>query len=297
MSNNASLAYALTDAARNIKENRLTIFFSSVTVAFSLSILALFLIIFANLNNVVEGWGDRTHIVAYVKDSSLKLGEDKLYKKMKSLKAVESVQYISKARAKDILKKALKGHEGVLDGVEGNPLPASFEIRLIPSERTPAGIAAVVKTFKSLDWVSDVQYGTEWVEKFSAFLSFLELVLLMIGVFLLAATLFIMSNTIRLTIYARRDEIEVLGLVGASVSYIKLPFFIEGMAAGFLGGLLSFFMLFSVRYILMLKVPVYFSFILVSPLSSYILLGVLLIIGTLIGGLGSLASLGRFLRA
>ncbi len=184
----------------------------------------------------------------------------------------------------------------MLEGVEGNPLPASFEIQLEPEYRSPEGIEAVVDELGKLKWVDDLQYGGEWVEKFSAFVNFMELTALLIGLFLAAATLFIISNTVRLTVYARKDEIEVMRLVGASELYVKTPFFIEGMVAGFVGGVVAFVMLIAVRLLLSIYIPPYFGFVLDNPFSSLSLLIALIFAGIVIGGTGSLVSLGRFLK-
>ncbi|MEE9613498.1 MAG: permease-like cell division protein FtsX [Thermodesulfobacteriota bacterium] len=293
----AGLFYTVTDAARNIRENLATAVLSSFTVGFSLAIFAVFLIAFMNLNAVVETWGDRTHIVAYMKDGTGQKETGKLRAELEGMPGVKSFEYVSRDDALGALREELKGHEGILEGVDLDLLPASFEIRLEESHRTPQGVKETVGKLKGLPSVGDVQYGTEWAEKFTAFLRFIELGALLVGGFLAAATLFIISNTIRLTVYARKDEIEVLRLVGATDGFIKIPFLIEGLVQGFFGGVLATGMVFAGRYVLTANMPPYFDFVLETPFSIPVLFAILVLSGVFMGAVGSLVCLGRFLRA
>ena len=296
MGKSTSIAYTITDGARSIRENLSIMLFSAITVAFTLAICALFLIVFLNLNSVLEKWGQRNHIVVYVKDSAIKKGPDGLRAALKSIAGVEEVRFVSKEAALKELRGGLKGYEGVLEGVEPGLLPASFELRLVKEQRTPEGVAVAVSAVKRLKWVDDVQYAVEWVEKFSSLLKFMELAAFSLGAFLAGATVFIISNTIRLTIYARREEVEVMRLVGASDTFIKVPFFMEGTVSGFVGGVVALGVLLGVRFILSVYIPVHLGFVLDLPSSPLMLLLMLVSAGMLIGGGGSLISLGRFLK-
>lgn len=289
--------YMFSDALRSIRSNLATAVLTAVTLAFSLAIFAFFLIVFMNLNLMAKDLGDRTLIVAYLKDSALALdGIDKLKSDAMRIPGVSSVEFVSKEKALSELKKELKGHEGALEGVDANPLPASFEIKLRDSYKNPDEIKSAVEKLKSMNWVEDIQYSQEWVEKFSAFLRFMEIGAFIIGVFLAAATLFIMSNTIRLTVYARKDEIEIMKLVGASDMFIKVPFFIEGVLQGLSGGLLAFIILAGGYMALASKIPAYLAFAVQPPMASALLLLLLILSGVVMGVVGTLISMGRFLR-
>jgi cell division transport system permease protein len=290
------LYYAITDALSGVRANLTTAVFSSITVGFALAIFSLFLVVFINLNIVIETWGDRTHIVAYIKQGAEKGGVQPLRASAGKIPGVESVKYVSRDEALKVLREELRGQEGVLEGIGSSPLPASFEIKLAEAHRNTRGIEAVVESLKKKGWVEDVQYGAEWVEKFSGFLKFVELSAIVVGVFLAAATLFIISNTIRLTVYARREEIEIMRYLGATDIFIKVPFFIEGMVQGLVGGVLALGILFSGGYILSLKIPPYLGFVVDSPVSVLSLLILLVMAGVGIGAAGSLLSLGRFLK-
>lgn len=290
----ANLFYIFSDAVRSIRENLATTVLTAFTLGFSLSIFAVFVFVFFNLRSVINSWGDRTQIVAYVKDSP---DAALMREAVMRVPGVSSAEFVSKDKALSELKAELKGHEAILEGVDENPLPASFEIRVGGSYKNPAELTAVAERLKALPWVEDVQYSREWVEKLSAFFRFIELAALFIGVFLAAATIFIISNTIRLTVYARREEIEIMSLVGASDSFIRVPFFIEGVLQGLIGGLLALAILAGGRLILLSRIPPYFSFVVSSPISTPLLALILITTGIFMGVAGCLISTGRFLKA
>jgi len=291
----SGLFYLGADALRSIRANAASAALTSVTLGFSLAIFFLFLFIFINLESAVNKWGDKTHIVVYIKDAALKEGVERLRDSVRFIPGVKTVEYVSKEKALEELKTELKGHEEIIAGVDVNPLPASFDIRVSSAYTDDGAVAGVVKTLKAMSWASDVQYSREWVEKFAALLKFIEMAALAVGAFIAAATVFIISNTIRLTVYARRDEIEVMRLVGATDAYIKIPFFIEGVIQGFIGGAFALGVLTAGRYILLSRMPGYLDFALSLPLDPPELLAMLVASGMIMGAAASLISTARFL--
>ncbi len=291
-----SLLYAVADSFRSLRENILTILLTSVTLALSLAIFSLFVIVFSNLRTVVDTWGERTHIVVYLNDDTGGRTAEEIKKEAAGVEGVAHVRYISKKEALDELRDELKGHEGILEGVDVNPLPASLEIKVGEEFRDPEKIKQTVEKLRGMPWAEEVTYGAEWVEKFSAFVNFMELTALIVGLFLALATVFIISNTIRLTVYARKEEIGIMRLVGASNTYIKAPFFLEGLVQGLFGGVLALGILFLCRYLILLKVPRYFAFVVDMPVSTLTLFFILALSGMVMGITGTLVSMGRFLR-
>ena len=295
MNRKFSLLYILADGFRNLKENLSLAVLSALTVGFSLFILAFFVMVFTNLNAVIWQWADRTHIVVYIKDDATAQAE-RLARTLENMEGVKEVRYVSKEEALTLLRQELKGMEGVLEGIRKDVLPASFDVRLDKELVTPEGIGIMVARIKRLPWVDDIQYGTEWVERFASFVRFMEVWALIIGAFLTGATLFIIANTIKLAIYGRKEEIEIMEYLGADDWYIKTPFVIEGTVQGVCGGLLAWILVSTSQYILSLYVPEHFAFIIENPFSTATLFGGLIIAGLLLGGVGSLFSLSRFLR-
>lgn len=291
----ADFFYIITDAFRSLRENTGTTILTSFTLAFSLAIFSLFIFVIVNLNGVVEGWGEKTQLIVYVKDSHDTQVESSR-QALAAVPGVKSVEFVSKEKALERLREELKGHEGILEGLGSNPLPASFEAGVFEEFKEPEKVAEVAGRIKSLEWVEEVQYSKEWVEKLSSFVRFVQLAAVAIGVFLGAATLFIISNTIRLAVYARRDEIEIMKLVGASDMYVKAPFVLEGLIQGFLGGLLAMCILAIGRYAVLSEVPSYLRFAVELPFGAGLFLAALVLCGMLMGVAGSLISMNRFLK-
>ncbi len=293
----ANLRFFVSDALGTIRENLATAVLTAVTLAFSLAICAFFFIVFVNMGSLFSSWGSNAYIVAYVKDPPPKAGAVKLGRQIKRIKGVSNVRYISKSAAMAELRKGLRGHAGILEGMDKDILPASFEVSLSPEAREPAKMLEVVKRIKALSWVDEVQYSQEWARKFYGVFRFFELTAIVVGVVLAAAAVFVITNTIRLTVYARREEIEVLRLVGASDNFISMPFLIEGIIEGAAGGVLASIIVFAVIFVLRYNIPAYLAFILDVPAPVYVVFIITTIIGILSGALGSIISTGRFLRA
>jgi cell division transport system permease protein len=292
----SALIYTTIDGFRALKANFVTTVLSSLTVACALAIFSLFIIVFANLNSFVEGMGDRTHVVAYIKDGTLDKGVAKVRASIEAMKGVSNVKYVSKRDAFLLLKEEMKGHEALLEGVSEDILPASFEIRLGASRVAPEDIQAVVESLQGKPWADDIAHGTEWAERFGAVLGFMEFAAILLGVFLGAATIFIISNTIRLAVYARRDEIEIMRYLGAPNLYIKTPFLIEGIAEGVMGGVFAMVALFLGDLVLGFYIPSELVFILNNPFSAVSLIILLILSGLVLGVVGSIFSLGKFLK-
>ncbi len=296
MSSTQKLIYASEDAYFNIKENFTATILSSMTVACTIAILAIFIIIFFNLRSTVEGWGERTHIIAYVEDGVSGSTLRSLEANVKAAGGVKEVGYVSKADALKNLSEELSEHSAIFEGVKKDILPASFEIKVTEEFRDPAKIMRTVKALKRLKGLSEVQYGQEQIEQLASFLKFFEFTALSLGVFFSAAVIFIISNTVRMTVYARKDSIEVMRQVGASETYIKVPFFIEGLLMGVLGGVLALVVLYFARYFFIQRTPEFLSFLLVNPFTPLMLIGILFVTGVALGSIGSLVSMRKFLR-
>lgn len=291
-----AILYIFLEAIRNIKSNFITTVLTVITIGLSLAVFTFFVVVLINIKGVIKTWGEKIQIVAYIKDRVPYGKIDQMAGEIKNIAGIEKVDYVSKKKALDILREDLKGYKDILDSIDSNPLPASFEIRVKPEYRDRNGIDKIIAKLRGIGGIDDIQYGQKWVERFSAILRFIELFTIVIGVFLAAATLFIISNTIRLTVYARREEIEVARLVGASELYIKVPFFIEGVVQGFVGALLASGILFFEQYLLYKNIPSTFASVVESPFSFAVTLAGLTFAGVLLGISGSMISLGRFLR-
>jgi cell division transport system permease protein len=209
------------------------------------------------------------------------------------------VGYVSRDEALKRFKARLRGQETLLEGVRSEVLPTSLEITLKQSHRETREVEAYVAGLKRIAGISEVQYGEEWVRRFNTFLNFMRLLGALLGGFLVVAVLFIVSNTIKLTIYARRDELEVMSLVGATRFFIKAPFLIEGIIQGGAGALLATGLLLGLYEGFLHNAG---SFLTFNPTTAGLAflpleyVGGIILAGVVLGFIGSLSSLKRFIH-
>ncbi|HAG50236.1 MAG: hypothetical protein A2X87_03855 [Deltaproteobacteria bacterium GWC2_42_51] len=288
--------YFFSETLRTIKENPTTTFITVITIAISLTICCLFFGVFINLNKMLSSMGGEIQVMVYIKDDISSETLQNIKEQITNMPEVEALEYISKEKAFSIFKNDLKGQTGILEGLNTNPLPSSLEIRMKKDYRNPAGISRLVARLKLINDIDDIQYSKEWIDKLFAFIRFVEAFALIIGSFILMATLFIISNTIRLTIYARREEIEIMEFLGATNIFTKTPFIIEGIIEGFLGAILSIGMLFIVSSILIAKTPKIFAPLSTLPFPVIYLISGIIASGIVLGLIGSSISLRRFLK-
>ena len=185
-----------------------------------------------------------------------------------------------------------------MEGVRPEVLPISFEIALKGSSRDTRGVEAFVANLKRIPGITEVQYGEEWVRRFNTFLNFMRLLGILLASFLVIAVVFIVSNTIKLTIYARRDELEVMSLVGATRFFIKAPFLIEGILQGGAGALAATLLLFGLYEIFLHNAGSFLTFNPVTAGLAFLPLeyiGGIVVAGIVLGFVGSVTSLNRFM--
>jgi cell division transport system permease protein len=206
---------------------------------------------------------------------------------------------VSRAEALKRFKNRLRGQETLLEGVRPEVLPTSFEISLKRAHRDTQNVESFVTVLKRIPGITEVQYGEEWVKRFNAFLNFMRRLGGLLGGFLVLAVIFIVSNTIKLTIYARRDEIEIMSLVGATAFFIKAPFLLEGLMQGLAGAVIAIGMLLAMYAGFLHNAG---SFLTFNPVSSGLgflpleYIGGIILAGGMLGFIGSLTSLKRFVN-
>lgn len=294
------MVYFVTRAITNIRQNIFVNVVTIGTITLALLIIALFMLIFVNLEHAAENWSERVQVTVYF-DKELTAQEQGAYRdKITALPGTARVSYVSRDEAMKRFKERLRGQETLLDGVRPEILPTSLEISLKRANRDTQAVEAYVTALRRIPGVVEIQYGEEWVRRFNSFLNFMRLVGALLGGFLVVAVVFIVSNTIKLTIYARRDELEVMALVGATRLFIKAPFLLEGLLQGLTGSLLSVALLYGLYEGFLHNAG---SFLTFNPavtglgFLSIEYVGGLLLAGTLLGFLGSLTSLKRFINS
>jgi len=290
--------YYVDRALKNIRQNVFVNVVTIGTIALSLLIVALFALVFFNIKGLADHWSDQIQVTAYF-DHELTSGElSGLRAKIGVLPEVSHINYVSRDEAMKRFRSRLRGQESLLDGVTSEILPTSMEITLKRSHRDTQSVENFVSALKKIPGINEMQYGEEWVKRFNLFLNFMRVMGALLGIFLIVSALFIVSNTIKLTIYARRDELEVMSLVGATRFFIKAPFLIEGIIQGGAGALLAILMLFGLYELFAYNADTLFTFNSIASGLSFLpveYLGAIFLSGIALGFVGSLTSLRRFI--
>ncbi|MEK7850602.1 MAG: permease-like cell division protein FtsX [Deltaproteobacteria bacterium] len=271
---------------------------ATVNIALSLTLFGGFLVGIMNANRLVERLGNRLEVVAYLKDGVSEESLKELEEEIKRYPEVRGVGYISKDAALASLDKGMAGEPSILDGLDGNPLPASFVIKLNDTFQNSAGIKGVTERLSRIDSIEDLQYGGEWVKKFSALVSMVRFGGALLGVVIILSAMLIVSNTIRLTIQTRRDEIEAMRRGGATPLSLRAPFYIEGVIIGGIGAVFAVGILAAAKWVIEYNFgnDLNLIFGMKLDLLPYLAVIGLLSFGTASGLIGSIVSLWRFPR-
>lgn len=292
--------YFFKRAYRDIRRNILVNGVSTSIIVFSLLIFSIFLLVLLNLNKLLAHWEGKIQVICYVKEGLSPHEVKHLEKNVLDMKGVNSIKYVSKSDAALLFQRLFAEQEGVLEGLDLSILPASFEIQLEQEFHRGQWLSQFTKKLSQLKGITDVQYGREWITRLSTIVHLLRWGQWILGGILFLAISFIVSNTIRLTIYSRREEIEIMRLVGSTNGHIKVPFLIEGFFQGVSGAVLALGLLFLLYQSFLLRsgplVKAYFGPIVFSFL-PWDTIGGVITAGISLGVFGSSLSLARFLKA
>jgi cell division transport system permease protein len=249
------LQYVMRRTFQNMRGNLFPNLITIGIIAISMLIFSTFTLLAFNLTNFLKIWEDKIEVIAYLKRGTPSSEVEPLLKKTRLLEGVEVVRYVSPYDAMAFMETKLGGQKNLLEGIQPAVLPPSFEIQLKKEFRNSTRIKEVVMHLKKIPQFDEIQYGQEWVETFSVLVHVLRLTQWILGGLLLIAIIFITSNTLQLTISSRREEIEVMHWVGASPSFIGVPYYVEGLIQGLLGGGLAILFLFLLHQGLFLYIP------------------------------------------
>jgi cell division transport system permease protein len=297
--NFTTLSFIFQRVRRNISTSPYLHLATTATIAFSLLIIGAFGLIYVNINNLIRSWQDNIRVVAYLSDELPQGSRERLQQRLAKLYGVGNIRYISKDDALDRLKRQMKHRLSLLEGLRENPLPASFEIRLVQGWQSWDRLDPLVDQIKAFPEIEDVECGQAWLRRFSQFIAFFKLASLIIGVLIAATTVFVCTNTIKLTLYTKRQELDIMRLVGATDTFIQAPFHIQNLIEGLLGGLIAVGVLFGTYSLFISKVQSPHLFLSSGEISflSLTACGILLSVGMLMGWLGSCLSLKQFLQS
>jgi len=233
------LAFLVGEALRDLRRAGRVGVSAVLLIALSLSALGGFWVFSLNLGRAVDQWRERVRVVGYLKDEPSSSRLDELTRQIEAMPGVLRVRYVSKAEALKALKQSLGGQADVADQLPRNPLPASVEITPDADTATPEGTRALVRRLQTLPEIEEVQGGSQWVDGLAQFRRLFELVGLGVGAVLAAAAILTVTTATTLVLHLRRDEMEIMRLVGASETVIRLPRLLQGMAQGLLAAVIA----------------------------------------------------------
>ena len=291
------LFYILKTTKQNIQDHGPTLVISITAVGFTLLLFASYVLLSTNLQSMGKRMGEHLQITMYLEKNLAEKEIPILQSRVAGMEQVDSVTYCSPEEALDSLRKSLGESAGVLSSLSENPLPASFQVTLGKDHRDLESMRGFSGQLRTLKGVREVDYGGGWIERFFGFVKIVRWLGASLGFLLLAATVIVISSTLSLGFYARKEEIEILRLVGASESYIRFPFFWEAMLQGMGGAGVALGILWALYHIFRLNVleawSMFGGWIQFHFLSPVAILGIILL-GAFVGGLSCIVSFSRF---
>lgn len=284
------MSYALREALTAFRRTPLLTMLSVVAIAFSLFIVGLFGLTAYNISQAVRAVENKVEVVAYLRDEATPLQLQMAQDEIRRLDEVQQVRFVTKTEALAGAMQEMKEFRDVFTDLESNPLPASLEVRLRPGQSSPKSVARVANRLKAYSFVEEVDFGDGWVEKIYTIRRLFGAASAAIGgAFALVAAI-IIATAIRISVFARREEISIMRLVGATDGFVQSPFLLEGVFTGFVGGLAAAgltYLAFGVlnRYLFAL------SFIPAQWIAGFV------VAGTVFGFLSSMVAVRRHLEA
>jgi cell division transport system permease protein len=239
------LFFLMGEAARDLRRAGRAGAVAVALVTLSLLALGAFGLLSSNLGEAVSQWRERLRVVVYLKEEMPSSRAEALVKEIGSLEGIRRVRYISKAEALETLRRQLGGQADLVDHLPANPLPAAVEVTPSRETAAPERTRALIERLRALPEAEEVQGGAEWVERLSEWRRLLQSIGLGVGTLLALAAILTITTATTLVLHARKEEMEIMRLVGATEMTIRLPLVLQGTAQGLLGACLALGVLYA----------------------------------------------------
>jgi len=287
-----ALKYFVTEAAASLWRGRRSAILAILTIGAGLFVLGFFLIVNTNVRRLTDRWGASAEFAVYLRDDLTKPQLEAVQSLIDSSGLSAARQYVSKEQAAERFGKDFPELGATAGKLSRNPFPASVDVRLRPEVRTAEeAVDTLAKTLSSQPGVTDVRYDRRWLTRLNGVITFVRSIGLVIVALLALASALTVANVVRLAAHARRDEIEIMQLVGAPLAYVRGPLVLEGVMQGGAGAIVAIValgLLFSVaraRYGAAVADAVGLGAITFLPVELWI---ILLLGGMLLGSVGGL---------
>jgi len=289
-----NVGFYFREALLSFRRSALMSLAAIISTTTILIIVGVFLLISINSSLFLKNLESQLEIIIYLKDDIPKTEVKALEDNLVSINGIKEIKFVSKEEAYQRLLKDLGDQRDILNAIEVNPLPASFEIKI----KDPKMIVQIANQVEKLKKVEEVEYGQGIVERLLNFTYIFRIVGILILALLVFASILIISNIIKITVYARRDEIEIMSLSGATHWFIKWPFVIESFLQGFISAILTILILYNFYFFALNKLQQAVPFLpVVWEKVELLPIGLIIIaLGSLVGILGSMFSVGKYLN-
>ncbi|MBI4590396.1 MAG: ABC transporter permease [Candidatus Rokubacteria bacterium] len=290
------LPFLIGEAFRDLKRAGRVAVSAVLLITLSLAALGAFWVLSLNLGRAVAQWRDRLRVVVYLREEPPTGAVEGLLRKVEAVGGIQRLRYVSKAEALQTLRRQLGGQASVLEQLSANPLPSSVEVTPVSDASTPEGTRALIQRLSALVEVEEVQGGTEWVERLAQWQRLLQGIGLGVGAVLALAAILTVTTATTLVLHVRREEMEIMRLVGASEMVIRVPLFLQGLAQGLLGAAVAVGGLYLAYMLALPTVEPLLSLTLGLPRATFFSpteMALLLSGGGLLGACGGLLAKGR----
>ncbi|MBI3494123.1 MAG: ABC transporter permease [Acidobacteria bacterium] len=273
-----ALRYAFDEAVASLGRGWHSGLLSTATIALALFVLGGFLIVTANLERLGAEWSGAAEMSVYLRDDVTEAQRQSIDAALAPSRVVAAHEYVSKAEALARFKRTFGDLATAIDTLGDNPLPASFEVRLRPGPAAAEGLESLGRRLQQVPGVVDVRYDRQWLDRLLSAVAIIRGAGLVLGSVLTFAAALTVANVVRLALYTRRDELNIMQLVGAPQVYVRGPFVMEGMLQGGIGaalalaGLAAAFLALRARYLVPLASAINLTSVHFLPLSLCVLL-------------------------
>jgi cell division transport system permease protein len=288
--------FLLGEALRDLRRAGRVAVSAILLISLALAALGAFWLLSSNLGQAVAQFRDRVKIVVYLQREPAPLEASALVERVRRMPGVAAVRYVGKAEALGTLKQVLGKDAAVADSLPQNPLPASLEVIPTAEGATLEGARALVRRLSVLPETDEVGGGADWIDRFAHGQRLLWLFGLGVGAVLAGAAILTVATATALVLHARREEMDIMRLVGAPEHVVRLPLLLQGMMQGLLGAVLAIWVLVACYAVIGPRVePLVTETLGIARLTFLRPLNVvsLMVTGTLLGGLGGWLARGR----
>lgn len=233
------LKHHLRRALQDMRSNRLMSLVTISTFAVSILIVSAAMLFFLNMNQLIDGWRTGIRIMAYLQEGLNGTDQTHLQSRIESLYGVQQVVFVSKDQALERLRTQMDRQASILDNLNRNPLPDAFEIKMIAASQTWDKVEQLATNLENLEGVSEVEYGQRWIKRILNIFNLFQVTAYTMGALFFMAAVFIVGNTVRLVLYSRKEEVEIMRLVGATERFILAPFYFQSLLQAALGGIIG----------------------------------------------------------